>query len=115
MYSSINDILKTHFDIADGLAGKEVTLLDPAAGTLTFPAEAIKLAINEYTDKYGTGGKENFIKNHILENFYAFELMMAPYAIGHLKISFLFDELGYKMSNDERFKLYLTNTLEKKI
>lgn len=33
---SINDILKTHFDIADGLAGKEVTLLDPAAGTLTF-------------------------------------------------------------------------------
>lgn len=39
--------------------------------------------------------------------------MMAPYAIGHLKISFLFDELGYKMSNDERFKLYLTNTLEK--
>ncbi|MDY0400670.1 MAG: type ISP restriction/modification enzyme [Bacteroidales bacterium] len=110
---SINDILKTHFDIADGLAGKEVTLLDPAAGTLTFPAEAIKLAINEYTDKYGTGGKENFIKNHILEDFYAFELMMAPYAIGHLKISFLFDELGYKMSNDERFKLYLTNTLEK--
>ncbi|MFN8691153.1 MAG: N-6 DNA methylase, partial [Cyclobacteriaceae bacterium] len=36
---AIHDILKTHFDLADGLASKEVTLLDPAAGTLTFPAE----------------------------------------------------------------------------
>ena len=49
---------------------------------------------------------------HILKNFYAFELMMAPYAIGHLKMGFIFDELGYKMAEDERFKLYLTNTLE---
>jgi len=38
--------------------------------------------------------------------------MMAPYAIGHLKIGFLLEELGYRMSDDERFKLYLTNTLE---
>ncbi|HGY10903.1 MAG TPA: DNA methyltransferase, partial [Desulfobacterales bacterium] len=52
------------------------------------------------------------IKNHILKNYYAFELMMAPYAIGHLKMGFIFEELGYKMADDERFKLYLTNTLE---
>lgn len=95
-----------------GLAAKEVTLLDPAAGTLTFPAEAIKLAVEEYTGAYGDGGKANFIKNQLLKNFYAFELMMAPYAIGHLKISFLLEELGYTMQEDDRFKLYLTNTLD---
>jgi predicted helicase len=109
---SINQILKTHFDMADGLAGENVTLLDPAGGTLTFPAEAIKLAVKEFTEKYGSGGKANLIKNQILKNFYAFELMMAPYAIGHLKMSFLFEELGYRLSDEERFKLYLTNTLE---
>jgi len=38
--------------------------------------------------------------------------MMAPYAIGHIKISFLLEELGYSMKDDERFKLYLTNTLD---
>jgi len=38
--------------------------------------------------------------------------MMAPYAVGHLKISFLLEELGYKLRGDDRFKLYLTNTLE---
>ena len=38
--------------------------------------------------------------------------MMAPYAVGHLKMSFLLEELGYKLGKDERFKLYLTNSLE---
>ncbi|OGU97013.1 MAG: DNA methyltransferase, partial [Ignavibacteria bacterium RIFOXYA2_FULL_35_10] len=109
---SVHELLKTHFDRQDGLASNDVTLLDPAAGTLTFPAEAIKLAVKEYADKYGEGGLNRFISNQILKNFYAFELMMAPYAIGHIKISFLLDEIGYKMKEDERFKLYLTNTLD---
>ena len=109
---SIHELLKTHFDLQDGLASKEVTLLDPAGGTLTFPAEAIKLAVEEFVSKYGDGGKNNFIKKQLLKNFYAFELMMAPYAIGHIKISFLLEELGYKMEEDDRFKLFLTNTLD---
>jgi len=109
---SVHELLKTHFALADGLAAKEVTLLDPAGGTLTFPAEAIKLAVKEYTDKYGDGGLHGFISGQLLKNFYAFELMMAPYAIGHIKISFLLDELGCRMKDDERFKLYLTNTLD---
>src|SRR3990167_792411 len=109
---SLHIILKEKFGKPDGFAGSSVTVLDPAAGTLTFPAEAAKLAVEEFVSKYGEGGKENFIRDYVLKNFYAFELMMAPYAIGHLKISFLLEELGYKLQGDDRFKLYLTNTLE---
>jgi len=109
---SIHAILKSHFDLPDGLANEDVKLLDPAGGTLTFPAEAIRLAAKEFKEKYGEGGLHRWISKHILPDFYAFELMMAPYAIGHLKMGFIFDELGYKMTDDERFKLYLTNTLE---
>jgi len=109
---SIHSILKTHFDLSDGLASPEVKLLDPAGGTLTFPAAAIHLAAKEFITKYGEGGLHHWIKNHILPDFYAFELMMAPYAIGHLKIGFILDELNYNLADDERFKLYLTNTLE---
>ncbi|KPK91269.1 DNA methyltransferase [bacterium SM23_31] len=109
---SINYILKKHFNRADGLADDGVTVLDPAAGTLTFLTEAARLAVDEFVSKYGDGGKENFIKEHILRYFYAFELMMAPYAVGHLKMSFLLEEIGYKLKEDDRFKLYLTNTLE---
>jgi len=109
---SVHKLLKDKFGLRDGLADPSVTVLDPAAGTLTFPAEAIKLAVSEYVGKYGDGGKKSFIKNQILKNFYAFELMMAPYAIGHMKISILLESLGYVLEKDDRFQLYLTNTLE---
>lgn len=109
---SIDELLKTHFGKIDGFASEGVTVLDPAAGTLTFLAEAARLAVNNFISKYGHGGKDEFIKGHILENFYAFELMMAPYAIGHLKMSFMLEELGYRLTDEDRFKLYLTNTLE---
>jgi predicted helicase len=109
---SLHEILKSHFNKMGGFADTNVTVLDPAAGTLTFLAEAAKLAVEKFTANYGDGVKESFIKEHVLKNFHAFELMMAPYAIGHLKMSFLLDELGYKLQSDDRFKLYLTNTLE---
>ncbi|MBI5356945.1 N-6 DNA methylase [Candidatus Collierbacteria bacterium] len=109
---SIHKLLKEKFGKTDGFASQSVTVLDPAAGTLTFPAEAIRLAIEEYKRKYGDGGVNGLIKNHILKNFYAFELMMASYAIGHLKIGFVLNEYGYKLSDNERFNLFLTNTLD---
>lgn len=109
---SIHHILKKNFNRKDGFADGNVTVLDPAAGTLTFLAEASKLAVEEFVSKYGSGAKEKLIKEHILKNFYAFELMMAPYAIGHIKMSFLLEELGYKLKDDDRIKLYLTNTLD---
>ncbi len=109
---SLHTILKEYFGRADGFATNSVTVLDPAAGTLTFLAEASKLAAAEFVEKYGEGGKANLIKDHILKNFYAIELMMAPYAVGHLKMSFLLEELGYRLKKEDRFKLYLTNTLE---
>lgn len=109
---SLHYILKEHFNKDEGFANPSVTVLDPAAGTLTFLAEAAILALKEFIARYGEGAKDKFIKEHVLKNFYAFELMMAPYAIGHLKMSFLLEELGYKLHDDDRFKLYLTNTLE---
>lgn len=109
---SIHKLLKEKFGKEDGFATQSVTVLDPASGTLTFPAEAIRLAIQEVKNKYGEGSISSLIKDHILKNFYAFELMMAPYAIGHLKIGFVLDEYGYKLKENERFNLFLTNTLD---
>lgn len=109
---SIHKILKDKFQREDGFATSSVTVLDPAAGTLTFPAEAIRQATEEFKKKYGAGGIANLMRDHILKNFYALEIMMAPYAVGHLKIGFVLTEHGYKLSEDERFHLYLTNTLD---
>lgn len=109
---SLHAILKERFGKPDGLAADGVTLLDPAAGTMTFVAKAAQQAVDEFVGKYGEGSRESFLHDHVLQNFYAFELMMAPYAIGHLKMGFFLEELGYKLKPDERVKFYLTNTLE---
>ncbi len=109
---SLNIILKERFGRQDGFATQSVTVLDPAGGTLTFLAEAAKLALEEFVGKYGEGSKAKFIEDHILKHFFAFELMMAPYAAGHLKMGYLLEELGHKLTGDERFQFYLTNTLE---
>ena len=109
---SLHGLLKTEFDKRDGLASDGVTLLDPAAGTMTFVARAAQEAVAEFEAKYGSGGREDFIRRHILQNFYALELMMAPYAVGHLKMSFFLEELGHRLADDERVPFYLTNTLD---
>ena len=109
---SLHGLLKTKFGKRDGLASDGVTLLDPAAGTMTFVARAAQQAVAEFETKYGDGGKQEFIRRHVLKNFYALELMMAPYAVGHLKMSFFLEELGHRLADDERVPFYLTNTLD---
>jgi len=109
---SLHAILKEKFGKSDGLAANGVTLLDPAAGTMTFIAKATQVAVEEFVGKYGEGSRASFLHDHVLQNFYAFELMMAPYAVGHLKMAFFLEELGYKLKPEERVKFYLTNTLE---
>ncbi|HUT24828.1 MAG TPA: type ISP restriction/modification enzyme, partial [Sumerlaeia bacterium] len=109
---SLHGLLKTEFKKADGLAADGVTLLDPAAGTMTFVARAAQEAVREFEANYGAGAREDFIRRHILKNFYAFELMMAPYAVGHLKMGFFLEELGHRLADDERVPFYLTNALD---
>lgn len=55
-----------------GLADSSVTVLDPAAGTLTFIAEALKIAVNEYAIKYGQGGVPELIL------YYTYAVLYAP-------------------------------------
>lgn len=111
--SSINQFLKDKFDKKLGFANEGVTILDPASGTLSFPAQAILKAKEEVDNSQNAGSWLNIVKDHILKDFYAFELLMAPYIIGHLKISLLLEDLGYKEWNQEdHLKLYLTNTLD---
>lgn len=115
---SINQILKdrNHFNLEGGFANKNVTSLDFASGTLTFPVNAIKIGLSEFSKwNPDLGGTSGLIKNHILKNFYAFEILMAPYVLGHLKASLILREYGYNFDSsdkDDRFNLFLTNTLD---
>lgn len=118
---SVNELLKDKnlFGAPYGLAstninGNPITLLDPAVGTGTFLVNAIQLAIDEIKSNISTSSSyiNDFIKNHILKDFYAFEILMAPYVVSHLKVLFTLTNEGYKFSDSDTLNIYLTNTLK---
>jgi len=109
---SVDGLLRQRLGRPDGLADGGVTLLDPAAGTLTFVAEACRVAIEGYRDRHGAGSVAALLRDHLLCDFHAFELMLAPYAIGHLKMGLLLAAAGVPLPADRRFPLFLTNALE---
>ncbi|MYI06464.1 MAG: DNA methyltransferase, partial [Gemmatimonadetes bacterium] len=54
----------------------------------------------------------DYVTQHLLPRLHGYELLMAPYAIAHLKIGLKLYETGYRFASDERAQVYLTNALE---
>lgn len=126
---SVDHILRDRFGIADGLAdtetvghahsgdstqtGHRVLILDPAVGTGTFLKETIA-QIRRTLSTQGLGGTwASYVRHHLLPRLFGFELLMAPYAICHLKLALeLSDQSGFTMPPGERLGVYLTNSLE---
>lgn len=126
---AVDDILKTEFDLPNGLAdnsktkikvdvqGKKteqevhkVQILDPATGTGTFLAEVVKHIHKKFEGQKGIWS--NYVETHLLPRLNGFELLMASYAMAHLKLDLLLTETGYKPTTNQRFRVYLTNSLE---
>ncbi|HNW69368.1 MAG TPA: N-6 DNA methylase [Bacteroidales bacterium] len=138
---AVDDILKTEFGLAEGLADtsktkikiKEATkatadmrsqmkyvdvekeihkvqILDPACGTGTFLAEIVKQIYKRFDGQQGIWSQ--YVEDHLVPRLNGFELLMASYSMAHLKMDMLFTETGYKPKKDQRFRIYLTNSLE---
>ena len=98
-----------------------VQILDPATGTGTFLVEVIDLIHKRMVETWKQEGKaaaeikaawNAYVPLHLLPRLTAFELMMAPYAIAHMKIGLKLVETGYTFGSDERAHVFLTNALE---
>ncbi len=98
-----------------------VQILDAATGTGTFLVEAIDLIHSTLVDKWRAQGCRDrdvealwndYVPEHLLPRLHGYELLMAPYAIAHLKIGLKLYETGYRFGSKERAKVYLTNALE---
>ena len=132
-----DEVLKDEFDLSDGLSDEtkikikvddinsgytksgqkikkelevhKVQILDPATGTGTFLAETIKFIKKDF---WG-GSWSSYVEEHLIPRLNGFELLMASYAMAHLKLDLLLLETGYKPSKEQkRFNIFLTNSLE---
>lgn len=126
---AVDDILKTEFNLPQGLAdtsktkiqvdyqGKKVEqevhrvqVLDPATGTGTFLAQVIKHIHQKFKNQAGIWPK--YVENDLIPRLNGFELLMTSYAMAHLKMDILLTETGFTNPNNKRFKIFLTNSLE---
>lgn len=145
---AVDDILKTEFGIADGLASTEtktinikrdskikvggmikqvddteevpaIQILDPATGTGTFLRQTILQVWENFKEQNKSKSSaetmrlwNEYVPKHLLPRLNGFELMMAPYAVAHMKLAMVLKETGYDFSGKERLKVLLTNSLE---
>jgi predicted helicase len=112
---SIDHLLKTRFDRPMGLADENVMILDPACGTGTFLYFVIQEIHDTVVKERGAGAWNSYVREKLLRRIFGFELLMAPYAMAHMKLALELQELGYNFDGDERLGIYLTNSLEEAI
>jgi len=146
---SVDHLLKTRFNLPGGLAdtgkitvpnrdpgktvkGKNaprktseshrVLVLDPATGTGTFLYAVIDHIREQFMERGDAGLWPGYVRDHLLPRLFGFELLMAPYAVAHFKLSLqlagrdlpenIRDKWAYIPEAGERLGVYLTNTLE---
>ena len=147
---SVDYLLKERFGLAEGLADRSSTeyavstyvdteertsndakalrrvprvlILDPAAGTGTFHYKVISLIREHYMQSNDAGMWSSYVREQLIPRLFGFELLMAPYAVAHLKLGMQL--AGHDISEDarhawrydfastERLNIFLTNTLE---
>jgi predicted helicase len=112
---SIDHLLKTRFNKPQGLADDKTLILDPAVGTATFLYMVVNEIYEAMLSQKQKGMWNDYVAEKLLPRLFGFELLMAPYAVAHLKLGLLLQETGYQFKSDQRLGIYLTNTLEEAI
>ena len=134
---AVDDILKAEFRLAKGLAdtakttikvdteevdkhsktgfkqiskkAPKVQILDPAAGTGTFLAQVVARIYEKFARQKGVW--PSYVKQELLPRLNGFEVLMAPYAMAHLKLEMILQQTGCEL-NSERLRIFLSNSLE---
>lgn len=109
---AIDYLLKDRFSRPWGIADKNTLILDPACGTGTFLHSVISLIHDTLCAQGQAGGWASYVSQSLLPRIFGFELLMAPYAVAHLKLGLLLKEKGFDFPPGLRLGVYLTNTLD---
>lgn len=149
---AVDDVLQDDFGLSSGLAdestttikrklhtkatpdrrskGKDVVVedtthrvqvLDPATGTGTFLAEIVSQVHAKFTGQQGIWPQ--YVDEHLIPRLHGFELLMASYAMAHLKLDMVMRDTGYDLAtpgkqpsagstDGQRLRVFLTNSLE---
>ena len=130
---AVDEVLRSRFGLAMGIADAStwqevadrngfavpagvdpdrafVSMVDPATGTGTFLVEWLRRCRKSFEANSAPGGGwPDHLRDHVLPGMHAFEFMLAPYAIAHLKVAVELHAVG---AGDGAMQILLTDTLE---
>lgn len=105
----LNELLCDHLGRRQGFASPGVTVLDPAVGTGSYPLRIIETAASIAKDSLGPDAIAGTL-TALAKNLYAFEILVGPYAVAHLRLAELLTD--YKATLPKSgVQVYLTDTL----
>ena len=99
------------FDVPEGVDhdGPFVSMIDPATGTGTFLVHWLRQAKQSFTSARSEESWRQHLSERVLPSMHAFELMLGPYTVAHLKLALHLHDEGLPT---DAAQILLTNTLD---
>lgn len=107
----VDEALRNELGLADGLADKNVVVLDPCCGTGAYLVEVLRVIGEKLKAQGADAVAAHELKLAATTRLFGFELLPAPYVVAHLQLGLLLRHLGVALDDDERAGVYLTNAL----
>ncbi|MFW9779062.1 MAG: type ISP restriction/modification enzyme [Candidatus Heimdallarchaeota archaeon] len=116
----IDSLLRSDLGRNKGVIDPDITIIDPASGTSTFPLGILRFATDRFFASYSTQNKRAireltaWYNEGFLKNLYTFEVLPAPYLISHFCLWLAVEDLGITSGSYNLPNMYLRNALELK-
>lgn len=113
MVARVDTVLREELNLPDGLADKNVYVLDPCCGTGSYLIEVLKKIHETLKRRGGDALIGADLKEAAKNRVFGFELLPAPFVVSHLQLGLLLQNLAAPLAEkgSERVGVYLTNAL----
>jgi hypothetical protein len=113
MVERVDTVLREELNLPDGLANRNVYVLDPCCGTGSYLVEVLDRIHRSLKERGEDALTASDLKEAAQERVFGFEILPAPFVVSHLQLGLLLQNLGAPLSKKprERVGVYLTNAL----
>ena len=113
MVERVDTVLREELGVPDGLADKNVYVLDPCCGTGSYLVEVLDRIHRTLKERGEDALLASDLKEAAQKRIFGFEILPAPFVVSHLQLGLLLQKLGAPLSekSHERVAVYLTNAL----
>lgn len=113
MVERVDTVLRQELNLEDGLADKNVYVLDPCCGTGSYLVEVLNRIHRTLKERGGDALLANDLKEAAQDRVFGFEILPAPFVVAHMQLGLFLQEIGAPLSESkrERVGVYLTNAL----